>query len=181
MSAAQPVKTPAPSYAPMVQTRMMQARPFAMLMGVYGENYRRFRKLLGDPRKTPPSALSTGLDGVRLHLVKLETHRYTDVFGLSYRFSELEPGSQDPFAFVRLYHDAKLAEATHCEPGDRLQQLYAAKSPYFELIEHRWRMNLFINRWLEYLLDQGHGPLTFKRANSEPWRGPTYAPSEVED
>jgi len=62
-----------------------------------------------------------------------------------------------------------------------LQQLYAAKSPYFELIEHRWRMNLFINRWLEYLLDQGHGPLTFKRATSEPWRGPAYEPAEIDD
>jgi uncharacterized protein YqiB (DUF1249 family) len=92
MSAVQPLR----SSQQQAQVRMMQARPFAMLMGVYGENYRRFRKLLGDPRKFAPSALSTGRDGVRLHVVKLETHRYTDVFGLSYRFSEREPHSQDP-------------------------------------------------------------------------------------
>ena len=62
----------------------------------------------------------------------------------------------DPDLILRIYHDARLVEAVsgldrHTHP--KLREL--AGSSAAEL-DRRWRINMMLNKWLDYLFDVGH-------------------------
>jgi uncharacterized protein YqiB (DUF1249 family) len=69
-------------------------------------------------------------------------------------------GEPDPSAYVRLYGDARQAEATHCYVGRRWQDVLGMNPPAAALIDHRLRMNTFLGKWLHYLGERGHGVAT---------------------
>ena len=65
---------------------------------------------------------------------------------------------------MRLYRDARQAEATHCHAGRRWQDAIGLYPPSDTLIRHRLRMNTFLGKWLDYLAEQGRGV-----ARLRPW------------
>ncbi len=149
-----------------------QPKPFAWLMALYAENHQRLQRLLGELPPRHDHQLSVGSDGLCLHIAMLERHRYTTVMGMTYRFGDGPAPDVEPHAFLRIYHDARQVEATHCEPGKRLEALHQGNAPWGELVAHRWRMNKFLNRWLDYLHSCGHGPQTLRTESGLSWIGP---------
>jgi uncharacterized protein YqiB (DUF1249 family) len=78
-----------------------------------------------------------------------------DLF-LTYCFIDAETGEHAPAARLRMYHDAHMAEVLDCRADRRLTR---AIGPYVQarsLFQRRVRMSSFLNRWLEYLAEQGH-------------------------
>jgi uncharacterized protein YqiB (DUF1249 family) len=66
---------------------------------------------------------------------------------------------------VRVYHDARLAEAhswadTHEHPLLRGWRQHAGLD-----LDQRWARNIMLNKWLEYCLERGHG---FRRLRASP-------------
>ena len=57
--------------------------------------------------------------------------------------------------------DAIEANAAH-DLGRRWQDVLGLRPPLATRIDHRMRMNVFFGKWLEYLGEQGHGPLTIR-------------------
>ena len=90
----------------------------------------------------------------------LEIHAYTVELRLSYRMKDPVTGRPDPSAYVRIYRDAKQAEVTHCYIGRQWQDVLGLHPEPRVMFGHRLRMNSFLNKWLEYLNGQGHGPHT---------------------
>ena len=82
---------------------------------------------------------------------------------LSYRMSDPVTGQPDPSAYVRIYRDARQAEVTHCYIGRHWQDVLGLFPSPKVMFGHRLRMNSFLNKWLEYLSSQGHGPHTLGR------------------
>jgi uncharacterized protein YqiB (DUF1249 family) len=57
---------------------------------------------------------------------------------------------------VRVYHDAALAEAVGGREGHRHHLLRALAASHSGELDRRWRANIMLNKWLDYLLDKGH-------------------------
>ena len=130
------------------------------LMGLYGENYQRMARLLDLRELAPGTYLSRCANGLDLVLEVLEVHPYTLELRLSYRMNDPVTGQPDPSAYVRIYRDARQAEVTHCYIGRHWQDVLGLHPSPKVMFGHRLRMNSFLNKWLDYLLGQGHGPHT---------------------
>lgn len=141
---------------------------FGWLMGLYAENYRQVMRLFRPVDLAPGCYLSRAGDGIDVRLDVLEQHRYTTGLRLSYVMTDPVTGEPDPSAYLRVYRDARQAEATHCYVGRRWQDVIGLYPPPSEVLDHRLRMNTFLGKWLEYLAEQGHGVATLRPAPELP-------------
>jgi len=143
---------------------------FGYLLGLYGENYERLHRLLGDVRQlscdyrsvapidpsADPAAVSPDL-----WLNIIEQHRHTTILRLTHQFNGPTGIELDPLAWVRVYHDSEQAEVTHCHTSKQLKALFSMQVPVLKVGLRRYRMNVFFNKWLEHLLLAGHTPSGF--------------------
>lgn len=142
---------------------------FGWLMALYGENHGLLTRLFQPADLQPGNYLSRIGDGLDLCLEVLEQHAYTTELRLTYAIRDPLTGQPDPSAFVRLYHDARQAEATHCYVGRRWQDVLGMNPPASALIDHRLRMNTFLGKWLHYLGERGHGVATLGQDPERIW------------
>lgn len=136
---------------------------FSWLMALYGENHERFSHLFDPSSLAPGRYLSSIGDGLDVQLDVIEQHAYTTELRLTYVLLDPVTGEPDPSAFLRLYRDTRQLEATHCYIGRRWQDVLGMHPPADALIGHRMRMNTFLGKWLEYLVERGHGMQTLRR------------------
>lgn len=136
-------------------TSLLPSR-FSWLMGLYSENYHRLARLFA------PQGLALGRyrssldDGLDLRVDVLERHRYTLDLRLSYEFVDADTGEAAPSAQLRMYHDAHMAEVLDYRADRRLIRAIGPLPPARDVFQRRVRMSSFLNRWLEYLAEQGH-------------------------
>lgn len=88
-----------------------------------------------------------------LQLITVDRGRYTASFRLTY---EIE-GRCEPDLWLRVYRDAGLAEALHCARRPSWSAQHEGDPAVWRFLSEQWRRNLFMHRWLEYLLERGHG------------------------
>jgi uncharacterized protein YqiB (DUF1249 family) len=63
----------------------------------------------------------------------------------------------DPDLVLRIYHDARLVEAVSSGEAHRHAKLRElARSGSSAELDRRWRLNMFLNKWLDYLFEVGH-------------------------
>ena len=140
--------------------RIPRLSRFGWLMGLYAENHGRLVRLFAPGALSPGRYVSSVGDGLDVFLDVVEQHAYTVELRLSYGLLDPVTGEPDPSAHVRLYRDARQAEATHCYVGRRWQDVIGMYPPPAEIVDHRLRMNTFLGKWLQYLAEQGHGVAT---------------------
>jgi len=143
-------------------TRIPKLGRFGWLMALYAENHARLQRLFEPADLREGRYVSSIGDGLDVYLDVIETHRYTVELRLTYGLNDPVTGEPDPSAFVRMYRDARQAEATHCYVGRRWQDVIGLFPPPAEVIGHRMRMNTFLGKWLEYLAERGHGVATLR-------------------
>jgi len=133
------------------------------LMALYSENHARMARLF-EPQRLPAGRYVSDIgDGLPVHVEVIEQHRYTTELRLTYGIFDPVTGEPDPSAYLRLYHDTRQLEATHCYVGRRWQDVIGMFPPPAQVIGHRMRMNTFLGKWLEYLAGRGHGVGTLMR------------------
>ena len=135
---------------------------FGWLMGLYAENFLRLTPLFEPSDLAVGRYVSTAGTGPDLQLDVLEQHAYTTELRLTYTVRDPVTGEPDPSAFLRLYRDARQAEATHCYVGRRWQDVIGMYPPPAQVLDHRMRMNTFLGKWLQYLAESGHGVATLR-------------------
>jgi uncharacterized protein YqiB (DUF1249 family) len=135
-----------------------RARPrsFVSLMTLYESNYIRFGWLAPEPSRITERAVSRVAGDCALELTVMERARYTTMLALSYLFKEGARELREPGLRVRLYHDARLAEATGigavaCHPALRRVEARSRGA-----VDSRWSRNVLLNKWLEYCAERGH-------------------------
>lgn len=135
---------------------MTRPGSFAALMTLYESNYIRLGWLVRDLASPPATAVSDVPGDLPLHLTLLERSPYTTTVCLTYYFDDEGERIADPDLRIRLYHDARLAEAMACTHSHRHEALKRLDpGPRVEL-SRRWVRNVMLNKWLEYCSDQGH-------------------------
>jgi uncharacterized protein YqiB (DUF1249 family) len=111
-----------------------------------------------------------------LRLQVLERHSYTSFFRLTYEFRGDEETRFAPDAHIRYYHDARLAEATSFDCEQACRRSYFPAFPGRQAMQKAWRENRALDRWLDYLLRQGHSVETMKGTDQPaPARNPCVA------
>lgn len=144
-------------------TRIPRISKFGWLMALYSENHARLTRLFEPADLERGHYLSDNGDGLALRIEVLEQHRYTTELRMTYDMRDPVTGEPDPSAYLRLYHDARQLEATHCYVGRRWQDVIGLYPPPAAVVGHRLRMNTFLGKWLQYLAEGGHGVATLRR------------------
>jgi len=113
-----------------------------------------------------------------LRMEVLERHNYTTFFRLTYEFAEKERRTYAPDAHIRFYHDAHVAEATSFNVGQGCTRNSHPAWPPKQILQQAWRMNRALDRWLDYLIRQGHSVVSMQPARhsiNEKSKLPAYA------
>ena len=143
-----------------------RARPrsFVALMSLYESNHVRLGWLAGDLRRLAGAQRSVVAADCDLLLTVTERSPYTSTLNLTYLIADPGPGAAGPLAIpdmtVRVYHDARLAEAhgwaqSHVHAGLRAWRGAAERE-----LDQRWARNMMLNKWLDYCVERGHGFVT---------------------
>ncbi|HKX58536.1 MAG TPA: DUF1249 domain-containing protein [Steroidobacteraceae bacterium] len=135
-----------------------RARPrsFVSLMTLYESNFIRLGWLAPDLRRLSGSLTSEVAGEPALELSVVEQCRYTTALQMTYVFYEGGAATREPGLEIRVYHDARLAEAfaSPAAPSHpRLRSLAAGVAPNHG---KRWSCNMLLNKWLEYCVGSGH-------------------------
>ncbi|MFZ2508179.1 MAG: DUF1249 domain-containing protein [Steroidobacteraceae bacterium] len=135
-----------------------RARPrsFVSLMTLYESNFIRFGWLVPDLRRISGTVRSVVSGEPQLELSVIEQCRYTTTLGMTYVFDDSGAAARDPGLEIRVYHDARLAEActTIVSPvHPKLRRFYASLPRDSDT---RWSCNMLLNKWLEYCAGTGH-------------------------
>lgn len=134
------------------------ARPgsFVGLMALYESNYLRLLRLVPEIDRLDGCFRSRIAGDCDLHLEILERSRYTVTLSLTYHFETDEGLLLDPDMTLRMYLDGRLAEAMAIGKRQRHSALRRLVHRHRQELDQRWRRNVVLNKWLEYLSDQGH-------------------------
>ena len=95
----------------------------------------------------------------------LERHPYTHFLRLTYQFENGKEPELAPDAHIRMYQDARLAEVTSFNPDQGCRRTAHPWYPQRQLFQRTWRQNLVLDKWLGYLIQQGHNVATMRAAS----------------
>jgi len=158
------------------------------------EIYRQLQLLIPDEVAHYDSFQSRVHGSPLLRMDILERHPYTHFVRLTYQFNKNDALEIAPDAHIRVYNDARLAEATSFNPVQGFdrhtrEELAAGSanashahllspSSWFQplhTLQRNWRRNAALDKWLSYLLHQGHS-LTSMEPAGERINGSPAAP-----
>ncbi len=125
-------------------------------MAVQEEIYRQLMLLIPDAISSSDWLVSRVSGSPPLYLQVLERHRYTDFLRLTYAFNEDGHEIHNPNAHIRLYYDARIAEVTSYSWGQGIRRFASPYLPPRNVLIRNWRLNQALDKWLTYLLGQGH-------------------------
>jgi uncharacterized protein YqiB (DUF1249 family) len=140
----------------LVPETIIKPRSFTGLMSVYESNYLRLHNLIPELRQLDGCYRSRVAGECDFHLDILKRERYTLTMALTYYFESESGRTADPDMLVRVYLDGQLAEAMSLGEDHRHAEFRRLSRPHGGELGERWARNVILNKWLEYLLDQGH-------------------------
>jgi YD repeat-containing protein len=144
------------------------------------EIYRQLQLLIPDEAAQDDRFCSRVDGSPVLRLEILERHPFTHFIRLTYDFEGRVERRLAPDAHIRLYQDAKIAEVTAFDGEQAFKRAAHPWYPSGPLLERTWRENLALDKWLGYLLQQGHSFETMRvAARGIPEETPAEAPVEL--
>ena len=136
-----------------------RARPvsFVSLMSLYESNYLRLQALVGDVRGAMPAAGLARRRATATCTSTCSSTRPTRRWCGSRICSRTRRAPlADPDLELRVYHDARLAEASHCGRWIRHRAWSTCGPASRAQLGERWLRNMLLNKWLDYCLERGH-------------------------
>ncbi len=127
------------------------------LQDLQTEIYRQLQLLIPDEIAHYDSFQSRVPGSPLLRMDILERHPYTHFMRMTYEFDDADKREIAPDAHIRMYNDARLAEVTSFNPEQGFNRLAGPLFPQYQLFQRSWRLNQALDKWLGYLLHQGHG------------------------
>ena len=136
-----------------------RARPvrISALLELYERNFRMVEQLVPELDLPFEDVQSHSRSDLSLRLTVLERGPYTAVFRLTYEFAAESGKTFAPDLSVRVYRDARLAEALN-NTGRPMWRAVGEGDPEAGCyLDSQWERNLMLHKWLHYLLEHGHG------------------------
>lgn len=131
---------------------------FTGLMTLYESNFIKLDGLVGSQLFESAEQVSRTPKDCDLHLQLLRREPYTTTLRLTYWLTDAQDRwVADPDLTLRIYHDARLVEAVAASQAHHHRMLKElARSQSRTELDRRWRSNIMLNKWLDYLLEMGH-------------------------
>ncbi len=139
-----------------VPQTIVKPKSFAGLMALYESNYLRLMHLIPELERLDGCFRSRVAGDCELHVDILERCRYTVTLSLTYLFDTDEGRVADPDMTVRAYLDGQQAEAMSLSGHHRHATLRRLAKEHKAELDARWKRNVVLNKWLDYLTDHGH-------------------------
>lgn len=119
-------------------------------------NYNLLLKLIPDIQRVRRPVCSTVTGCADIHLRLIEHTPYTTTVALTHYFWAGAAPIAAPDVHIRMYHDAKVAEAVPGSDGSTPAhaRLYTPNKAPDPLL--KWQLNHFLEKWLRYCLSSGH-------------------------
>ena len=140
----------------LVPQTIVKPKSFVGLMAMYESNYLRLLQVIPELERLDGCFRSRVAGDCELHVEILERCRYTVTLSLTYYFENGSGRTADPDLLVRAYLDGQLAEAMSLCGQHRHAELRRLTKAHRGELNARWQRNVVLNKWLEYLIDQGH-------------------------
>lgn len=141
----------------LVPQTIVKPNSFVGLMSLYESNYLRLLRLIPELERLDGCYRSRVAGDCDLFVEIVERCRYTVTLALTYRFESDDGILADPDVRVRAYLDGQLAEAMSIgDPDHRHAELRRLMRAHKEELDVRWQRNVVLNKWLDYLTEQGH-------------------------
>lgn len=140
----------------LVPETLVRPRSFVGLMALYESNYLRLLRLVPELERLDGCFRSRVAGDCELFFEVLERCRYTITMSLTYQFDSDEGRIADPDVKVRAYLDGRLAEAMSIGVDHQHAELRRLIRKNRRELDARWRRNMVLNKWLDYLSEQGH-------------------------
>jgi len=140
----------------LVPQTVVKPGSFVGLMAMYESNYLRLLRLIPELERIDGCFHSRVAGDCDLYVEIVERSRYTVTLSLTYRFETDSGMLADPDMTVRAYLDGQQAEVLSIGNWRRHAELRRLVKEHLRELDIRWRRNIILNKWLEYLSDQGH-------------------------
>lgn len=140
----------------LVPQTIIKPGSFVGLMSLYESNYLRLLRLIPEVARLDGCFRSRVAGDCDLYVEVLERCRYTVTLSLTYHFETDEGLLVDPDMTIRVYLDGQLAEAMAIGKKQRHAALLQLVRKHRRELDLRWQRNSILNKWLDYLSDQGH-------------------------
>lgn len=125
-------------------------------MALYESNYLRLLRLIPEIERLDGCFRSRVAGDCDLYLEIIERCRYTVTLSLTYQLPTDTGLLADPDMTIRVYLDGQQTEVLAIGEQHRHAALRRLVLAHREELDRRWRSNMILNKWLEYLVDQGH-------------------------
>jgi uncharacterized protein YqiB (DUF1249 family) len=116
------------------------------------ENYHHLLRLAPDLQLLEGKHVSSLGHGVDLHLDVQDQTPYTSLIHLTYYFPHGVGHYPDPDATLRVYHDFRQVDVLDLRQSALPMRRWGGNPT----LEQRWKINLFLSKWLSYCILQGH-------------------------
>jgi len=140
----------------LVPQTIVKPKSFVGLMSLYESNYLRLFRLIPELDRLDGCFRSRVAGDCDLCVEIIERCRYTVTLSLTYFFEDENGRIADPDVTVRAYLDGQLAESMNVSGAHRHAELRRLAREHRLELNERWQRNVLLNKWLEYLTDQGH-------------------------
>ncbi|MGI9249421.1 MAG: DUF1249 domain-containing protein [Woeseiaceae bacterium] len=140
----------------LVPETIVKPRSFVGLMALYESNYLRLLRLIPELDRLDGCFRSRVAGDCDLHIEILERCRYTVTLSLTYHLKTDDGLLIDPDMTIRVYLDGQQTEAMAIGEKRRHTALRRFVREHRRELDLRWQRNIVLNKWLEYLSDQGH-------------------------
>jgi uncharacterized protein YqiB (DUF1249 family) len=124
------------------------------------ENYALLMRIAPDLQYLEGKHQSRQGDNMDLHLDVIEQTPYTTLAHMTYYFTHAVGDYPDPDAMLRVYHDSRQIDVIDLRQSTLPLRRWGGNPT----LEQRWKINLFLSKWLRYCLEQGHSFCSGKRS-----------------
>lgn len=149
---------PVPADSLLLPECIFRPGSFSGLMLLYESNYSKLLELTAGLGAVGVRWVSRVRNENDLHLEWLSAEPYTSTLRMTYWLkSGRGPATPAPNLTVRIYRDAALVEALAEDAVTRRSATASPGSVAGRQLAQRWQRNMMLNKWLDYLIDCGHG------------------------
>ncbi len=123
---------------------------------ICASNYQKLLTLIPALPAFKHSAANMAVQASGLHVAVLERSVYTLTIELSQCFGQQAEDLQQPGLKIRVYLDVQLAEVLSDQDRAEVSAVYKDAGRSHEIMIYKWRLNYFLQKWLDYCLHKGY-------------------------
>jgi len=119
-------------------------------------NYQKLLKLIPELLVMKNDAVGVALNNTPLLITVIENTPYTMMIELNHYFKQNKEEFLEPAVKIRLYLDVKLAEVMSDQTRDPISLVFKDKGLSKDIMNYKWRLNYFLQKWLDHCLKKGY-------------------------